>query len=137
MILDQQLEGGRAARKIVADRRGQHEQGRLGRRRRRGADVLQRTDERRAQVKRRRRFRNVREVVLHEVDHHAGKQVGIRNGQDQRRGTPAHPGDVIVQTEDAPLAVSPAVGLETFEAAARVVQDMGGRVQRQRRQRFD
>jgi hypothetical protein len=44
---------------------------------------------------------------------------------------------MIVQPENPAFAVAPAVGLETFEARARIMKNMSRRVQLQRRQRLD
>ena len=48
-----------------------------------------------------------------------------------------HARDVIVESKYTAFSIAPAIGLETFEAGARIVKDVRCRMQRQRRERFD
>ena len=77
------------------------------------------------------------DVRADEVDDHRGQLIGIRDREGQRLRTPLHTGDVIVEAEDSRLAVAPAIGLEAFEAGARIVEDVGGGMHRQRCKRLD
>jgi hypothetical protein len=60
-----------------------------------------------------------------------GQQVRIGHGQCQRRSAFLHPGDVIIQTINSCLAITPAISFEAFEAGTCVVKNVRRRVHRQ------
>lgn len=74
---------------------------------------------------------------MYDIDDHASQQIRVRNRQPQRRSAALHSRHMVVQTENAAFAITPSIGLEAFEAGARVVKYVSCRVHGQWGQWFD
>jgi hypothetical protein len=136
-VVDQDAQRLHAACKVIPYRTCEHEQSRLGARRRCRADVRRRTDEQRPKIKRTRRFGNRVAAALDHRSHHVRELLGIGLGQHQLPCALPQALNVPIHAKYVYRSVSAAKRLESLEAGAGVMQHVRGGTELERRHRFD
>ena len=137
LVVDEDAQRLHPAREVIPHRARQHQEHRLGRRRRGRADVRGGAEQDRPQIKRARCFRHRVPAPRDHRPHHVGREGGRRLGQDQLTGALAQALKVPIHAERMDRPVRMSKRLEAFETGAGIMQYVSGGTQRNRLDRLD